>query len=93
MIVNAFKQVCDRRHREVFFTNVPQVGTFQIPANTEMLITYFCNFNTSTVILKSVCLFQDSTNIVNVIQQLHELHNQQLRDLTQSVSHQCAQAR
>jgi len=29
MIVNAFKQVCNRRHREVFFTNVPQVGTFQ----------------------------------------------------------------
>jgi len=28
MIVSAFKQVCDRRHREVFFTNVPQVGTF-----------------------------------------------------------------
>ena len=25
MIVNAFKQVCDRRHHEVFFTNVPQV--------------------------------------------------------------------
>jgi len=28
MIVNAFKQVCNRRHREIFFTNVPQVGTF-----------------------------------------------------------------
>jgi len=28
LIVNAFKQVCDRRHREVFLTNVPQVGTF-----------------------------------------------------------------
>jgi len=26
MIVNAFKQVCDRRHREVFFTNVEQVA-------------------------------------------------------------------
>jgi len=25
MIVNAFKQVWDRRHREVFFTNVVQV--------------------------------------------------------------------
>jgi len=29
MIVSAFKQVCDRRHREVFFTNVPQVGKTQ----------------------------------------------------------------
>jgi len=57
MIVNAFKQVCDRRHREVFFTNVPQVGAFQMPANTEMLITHFSNFSTSIVILKSVCLF------------------------------------
>ena len=28
MIVNAFKQVRDRRYREVFFTNVPRVGTF-----------------------------------------------------------------
>jgi len=28
MIVNAVKQVCDRRHREVFFTNVVQVATF-----------------------------------------------------------------
>jgi len=28
MIANAFKQVCDKRHREVFFTNVPQIGTF-----------------------------------------------------------------
>jgi len=28
MIVSAFKQVRDRRHREVFFTNVPRVGTF-----------------------------------------------------------------
>ena len=28
MIVNAFKQDCDRRHCEIFFTNVPQVGTF-----------------------------------------------------------------
>jgi len=28
MIVNAFKQVCDRRHREVFFMNVMQVVTF-----------------------------------------------------------------
>ena len=29
MIVNASKQVCERRYRELFFTNVPQVGTFQ----------------------------------------------------------------
>jgi len=28
MIVNACKQVCNRRLREIFFTNVPQVGTF-----------------------------------------------------------------
>jgi len=28
MIVNSFKQVCKSGHREVFFTNVPQVGTF-----------------------------------------------------------------
>jgi len=28
IIVKAFKQVCDRRHHEVYFTNVPQVGTF-----------------------------------------------------------------
>jgi len=28
MIVNAFKQVCDRRHREVFSMNVVQVATF-----------------------------------------------------------------
>jgi len=28
MIVDAFKQVCGRRHREVFFTNIPQVGIF-----------------------------------------------------------------
>jgi len=28
MIVNAFKQVCDRRHREIFFRNGLQVGTF-----------------------------------------------------------------
>jgi len=26
MIVNAFKQVRNRGHREIFFTNVPQVG-------------------------------------------------------------------
>jgi len=28
MTVNSFKQVCKTGHREVFFTNVPQVGTF-----------------------------------------------------------------
>jgi len=28
MTVSAFKQACDRKDREVFFTNVPQVGTF-----------------------------------------------------------------
>ena len=28
IIDNAFKQVRDRRHREVFVTNVPHVGTF-----------------------------------------------------------------
>ena len=28
MIVNSFKQVCKRGHREEFFTNVSQVDTF-----------------------------------------------------------------
>jgi len=28
MVVSAFTQVCDRRHREVFFHERPQVGKF-----------------------------------------------------------------
>ena len=36
MIVNTFKQFCNRRHREVFFTNAPQVGTFLKSSGTSM---------------------------------------------------------
>jgi len=40
-----------------------------------------------------VCLFHDYSNMMNVIQQLQLLHNQQLNELSQSVSCQSADTR
>ena len=78
---------CAKMHRIV---NINITHQHMVKHSAHTSVTWVHNNSNMCVF---VCLFHDYSNMMNVIQQLQLLHNQQLNELSQSVSCQSADTR